>query len=399
MKFLFTVQPLFGHFHAMVPLALALRDHGHEVAFATGQSFASTVQRAGFQHFSCGFDLSGEPNNIFETLPNWETVTTKYPSVGVQQVYGFVQALGPRMADDVIALMENWQPDVIVRDPLEFGGYIAAEHYGLAHATITWAIYINPKELCPEALIELRRRYGLPDDPELNTLDRYLVFNFLPPVWKLPMAPFPPVTHRFCAQPFDVSSGDQVPAWINALPDRPTIYATLGTTFNQSPATFQAFLTALSSADVNAIITVGHLMDPAQFQPLPDHVRIERYIPQTAILPHCDAVLFHGGYNTLHSALWHGLPLIITPLGAGDQYPTGLLCEKLGVGIMVKEQPPEPEAIHTALNTVIEQPTYPARAQQFQRDLKALPHLSEAVKRLEILARTHEPQDHDHTID
>ena len=64
MKVLFTVQPLFGHFHAMAPLALALKGHGHEVAFATGQSFGSTVRYVGFQHFPCGLDLSGEPHGI-----------------------------------------------------------------------------------------------------------------------------------------------------------------------------------------------------------------------------------------------------------------------------------------------------------------------------------------------
>ena len=399
MKFLFTVQPLFGHFHAMVPLALALKDHGHEVAFATGQRFGSTVQRVGFQHFPCGLDLSGEPNAIFEALPNWEAITAKYPSAGVQQVYGFVQALGPQMADDVSALMKNWRPDVIIRDPLEFGGYIAAERYGLPHATITWAIYINPKPLCPEALIDLRRRYALPDDPEFDTLDRYLVFNFLPPTWKLPMASFPAVTHRFCAPPFDASSADRLPEWIRALPARPTIYATLGTTFNQSPATFQAILAALSTEDVNAIITVGQLMDPAQFQPLPNHIHVERYIPQTTILPHCDAVLFHGGYNSLHAALWHGLPMVITPLGAGDQYPTGLLCEKLGVGAMVKAEPPEPETIRTAVRAVLAQPAYRMRAQELQRDLKALPALSGAVTRLENLAHTHEPQRNDQAFE
>ncbi len=377
----------------MVPLALALKEHGHEVAFATGQSFGSTLQRVGFQHFPCGLDLSGEPNAIFETLPAWEAVKAKYPSVGAQQVYGFVQALGPQMADDVITLMKSWQPNVIVRDPLEFGGYLAAESLGLPHATITWSIYINPKHLCPEALIELRQRYGLPDDPELNTLDRYLVFNFLPDAWQFPMAPFPPVTHRFCAPPFDLSSDARLPDWmITALPDRPTIYATLGTTFNQAPGTFQAILAALSTEDVNVIITVGRSMDPAQFKPLPPHIHLERYIPQTLILPRCDAVIFHGGYNSLHSTLWHGLPMVITPLGAGDQYPTGLLCAKLGAGILVKEQPPEPDAIRAAVRAVLEQPGYRIRAQQLQRDIKALPDLSEAVKRLENLARTHEPQ-------
>jgi UDP:flavonoid glycosyltransferase YjiC (YdhE family) len=392
MKFLFTVQPLFGHFHAMVPLALALKDHGHEVAFATGKNFGPTVQRVGFQHFPCGLDLSSEPNSIFETLPDWEAIKAKYPSVGAQQVYGFIRALGPKMADDVIELTETWQPDVTIRDPLEFGGYIAAESSGVPHATITWALYINPKPLCPEALSELRQRYALSDDPELNTLDRYLVFNFLPDAWQFPMAPFPQVTHRFCAPPFDLSSEAQLPEWITALPDRPTVYATLGTTFNPSPTTFQAILAALSTEDVNAIITVGRSMDPSQFQPLPPHIHIERYIPQTLLLPHCAAVIFHGGYNSLHTTLWHGLPMVITPLGAGDQYPTGLLCDHLGVGRLVKEQPPEPEAIRAALKAVIEQPDYRARAQQLQRDIKELPDLAEAVKRLEILARTHEPQ-------
>ncbi len=84
--------------------------------------------------------------------------------------------------------------------------------------------------------------------------------------------------------------------------------------------------------------------------------------------------------------------MVITPLGAGDQYPTGLLCEKLGVGVMIKEQPPQAEAIRAAVQAVIEQPTYRARAQQLQHDLKVLPPLSEAVKRLENLARTHAPQ-------
>ena len=81
-------------------------------------------------------------------------------------------------------------------------------------------------------------------------------------------------------------------------------------------------------------------------------------------------VLFHGGYNSLHSALWHGLPMVVTPLGAGDQYPTGLLCEKLRLGIMVNEQPPEPGVIRAALKIVIEQPTYRTRAQQLQHELK-----------------------------
>ncbi|MBF8285752.1 MAG: hypothetical protein HW378_4667 [Anaerolineales bacterium] len=386
---------MFGHFHAMVPLAQALKEHGHEIAFATGKSFGPVIRRTGFLHFPCGLDFDGS-KDIFEALPQWETIKARSPAdAGLQQLYGFVQGLAPRMADDLIWLVDTWKPDVIVRDPLEFGGYIAAEHYGLPHATIIWAMYISAKALCADAVLELRRRYRLPDDPELNTLDRYLALDFLPSSWTFPGLPYPPVAHRFCAPPFDLSSNGRLPGWMDTLPDQPTVHATLGTTFNQARGTFRAILTALSAEAVNLIITVGRSMDPAEFGPQPDHIKIEQYIPQTLLLPHCDALIFHGGYNSLRSALWHGLPMVITPLGAGDQLPTGWRCAAVGVGVLVEENPPEPEAIRAAVKTVLGQPDYRARAQQLQREIKELPGLAEAVKRLETLSRNREPQFND----
>ena len=87
-----------GHFHAMVPLALSLREHGHEVAFATGKGFEPIVRRTGFQHFPCGLDFDGS-KDIFEALPEWEAIKAKLPGdEGIQQLYGFVQGLAPRMA-------------------------------------------------------------------------------------------------------------------------------------------------------------------------------------------------------------------------------------------------------------------------------------------------------------
>lgn len=392
MRFLFTLQPMFGHFHAMAPLAQALMLHGHEVAFATGKGFGPTVQRCGFLHFPCGFDFDGS-KDIFEVLPGWEAIKRLPLSPGEQQLYGFIQELGPQMADDLIALMKNtWRPDVVVRDPLDFGGYIAAERYGLPHAAVLWAFYISAKLGCAEAVADLRRRYGLPSDPRLDTLDRYLILHFLPASWAFPDWPVPPVTHRFCSPPFDRSSDAGLPEWVDSLADQPTVYATLGTTFNQSPGTFRAILDAFSDGGINLIVTVGRSMDPAQFQPLPDHIKMEQYIPQSLILPRCDAMIFHGGYNSLLSALWHGLPMVVMPMGAGDQQPTAMRCAEVGAGALVEGDPPQPEAILAATKSVLGPSTYRARARQLQREIKELPSLSEAVCRLEVLAKDHQPQ-------
>jgi UDP:flavonoid glycosyltransferase YjiC (YdhE family) len=392
MRVLFTMAPATGHFHAMVPLAMALEEHGHEVAFATGEGFRAVVRRAGFRHFPCGLDFDGS-GDIIQALPEWETIKADSPAnVGLAQLNGFVRGLAPRMADDLIRLVDAWKPSVIVRDPLEFGGYIAAERHGLPHATVIWATYISAKALCPEAVHGLRRRYGLPEDAGLDTLDRYLVLDFLPPSWQVPNLPYPTVAHRFCAQPFDLGGGGSLPDWIEGLPDRPTVYATLGTTFNRAPATFRSILDALGTEPVNLIMTVGRSTDPRQFGPQPDHIRIEQYIPQTLLLPHCDAVIFHGGYNTLHSALWHGLPMVITPMGAGDQLPTAWRCAATGAGVMVDGNPPTAEAMRAAVRFVLEEPGYRARARELQREMRELPSLADAVKRLEIMSETREPQ-------
>jgi UDP:flavonoid glycosyltransferase YjiC (YdhE family) len=148
----------------------------------------------------------------------------------------------------------------------------------------------------------------------------------------------------------------------------------------------------MSNEDINLIVTVGRSMDPAQFQIPANHIKIARYIPQTLLLPYCDAIIFHGGYNSLLSALWYGLPMVVIPQQAGDQFPTAQRCVHVGLGVLVEGYPPAPEAVRTAVKTVLEQPEYRSRAQQFQREIKALPPLAEAVKRLEILARTREPQ-------
>jgi UDP:flavonoid glycosyltransferase YjiC (YdhE family) len=86
---------------------------------------------------------------------------------------------------------------------------------------------------------------------------------------------------------------------------------------------------------------------------------------------------------------------VLLPMGAGDQYPTAVRCAEVGAGLLVEGRPPESEAIRAAANAVLGGSTYRAVARQLQREIKALPPLSEAVKRLELLVRDREPQPDD----
>ncbi|PAY19469.1 rhamnosyltransferase I, subunit B [Rhodopirellula sp. SM50] len=68
---------------------------------------------------------------------------------------------------------------------------------------------------------------------------------------------------------------------------------------------------------------------------LPSHVRTHGYVPLGKLLPHCSAIVHHGGIGTTSQALRAGVPQIIRPL-AFDQFDNADRVEALGCGICLQ---------------------------------------------------------------
>src|SRR5262249_24475502 len=114
----------------------------------------------------------------------------------------FAGFLAPRMVPDLLTIARAWWPEVIVRDPLEFGGGIAAEMLGIPHATngpffALWqgAWTGQPDEFVKADFDVLRRRFGLPPDRNLAMLHKYLYLASLPPSFPHPDLVLPPTLH------------------------------------------------------------------------------------------------------------------------------------------------------------------------------------------------------------
>ena len=97
---------------------------------------------------------------------------------------------------------------------------------------------------------------------------------------------------------------------------------------------FRPFLEALSDEAVDVIATVGRSVDPTRFEPLPDNTNVEQYIPNSLLLPRVEAVVCHGGFNTVMGALTFGRPLVLAPITA-DQPIHAQRCAALGVGRVI----------------------------------------------------------------
>ncbi len=379
MRLLFASQPIRSHLHSLVPVALQAQAMGHTIGVASGLRLEPLVRRLGFDFLPCGMDVD-PANGALLGLPGQEDLADA-PMV-LRQLVGFSAGLGPAFARDLLANGPAWRPDIIVRDPVEFGSVIAAERWGMPYASVMWAIYIDPRYLMREAFAGVCADFGLDADAVLDGFDRFLVIRYLPSSWQMPQSPEPRSTMAFRATPFDRSVETAAQSWRATPPSGRTVCVTLGSSFSRAPHIFGAVVDAFQGIDAHAIVTLGTELEPGLLGSLPPNVQVERYIPHSLILPHCDAVVFHGGFNTLHGTLWHGLPSVVIPQEAGDQEPTAQAVTELGLGLRVPGPVPTVEETRSAILRILSEASFAARARSVRAEMLALPPLDRAVERL-----------------
>ena len=391
MRVMFTTLPAYGAFQPLAPVASALRQAGHEVAFAASATFCSVVEAAGFRCFPSGVDWSFDDREPVYARAR-DALGSEAATFSVLRDV-FAGLLPAQMVPDLLTIAREWPFDLLVREPLEFGGCVAAEVLDLPHATCGplfcfWdgAWHAFPGEVAKPELGGPRAAHGLPPDPELAMLHRHLTLACLPPTFVGPKLTLPPNTHFLRPVPFDRLQGEMLPAWIEGLPPRPTVHASLGTIFHRTPGVFEAILAGLWDEPITLLLAIGRDQDPARFGPQPAHIRIERYLPHELLLPRCDVVITHGGYGSVMACLAAGVPMVVIPLAGGDQAGNAERCAALGVARVVAADQRTPEVIRAAMLNVLGDPAYRERAIRLRDQIRTLPGPEHAVGLLERLA-------------
>ena len=398
MRVLFTCMFGAGHFQPLVPFARALVSAGHDVGFASPPNLAPRVDANGFR---CLVTPSWSLASLAKRLgiENTRTIAESgqlLRSSAIELAPLDVRELARRrlfpelspqaLLPDLLALRSRWAPDLVVSDNYEFAGRVAAEAWGIPHATLKVGNvypYSERHTLVPP-MDALRATVGLPGDPEGAMLFRYCYFLTEPPGLQAAMDTLPATAVRL-RHVVDHTGPETRPGWLADLADRPTIYATAGTNFNKTPGLLEDILAALRDEPINLILTVGRDRDPADFGPQPPDVHVERYIPQALLFDAVDLVVSHGGTGTMLAALAHGLPMVNIPIAA-DQPENAARCAAVGCGLTVDAQQLTPEAIRVAVRTVLAEPRYREQARRLQAEMLALPEVDTAVALLEQLA-------------
>jgi len=372
-----------GHVRPFLPLLAALRAAGHELTVVTLGDSVSMFESAGY-----------------ETLE----VPASHPRIDPMQVAalpehdrpGFVieSFLGTAVDFARVILQEfsDRPPDLFLRENVGWGAWLAGAHLDVPDATFEFSpapagVY---QRFFGYLFNDARRAVGLPPEPDLASLDRWLAIVGAPPGWLEPEY-LTPNTH-LVQPPADVAVGGVLPDWVHELAaDVPSVYLTMGTEFNRTPGLFPMLLEALGELEIDVIATIGRNLDADQIGPVPDNVHIEQFIPQALVLEHCDAVVGHGGYGTVMGALRHGIPMVCVPLASIDNILTAQRVARLGSGIVVTEADRSVDAIRRATTAVLTESSYRSTAQEVAHGIADLPPVETAVGLLEQLATTRSP--------
>ncbi len=390
-----TVRVLFsfvggtGHFNPLIPIARAAEAAGHVVAVTGRPAMMPAVRAAGFT--ATAFATGEADTGTTPVRTELQAPDAEHEAQVVRRA--FAGRLARARAPLIIDLCGVWRPDLLVCDEMDFGAIVAAERAGMPHATVIViaAGSFVPAELVTEPVQALRSEHGLPPDPDLNMLSRYLVLSPVPPSYRDPRFPLPPTAHSL--QPFglNLDGGDLAPPWLAQIAETPTVYFTLGTVFNlESGDLLNRVVAALGEMPINLVVSVSNEIDPAELGPQPTNVRVERYIPQAVLFPHCDLVVSHGGSGTVIGALAHGLPMVLIPLGA-DQLVNAERCLALGVARVLDAMTITPETVREAVLSVLADAPFRQQAQRIKDEVAALPGPEYAVALLERLASEQRP--------
>jgi UDP:flavonoid glycosyltransferase YjiC (YdhE family) len=372
-----------GHLYPLVPIAEACLRRGHEVMVAGPPQLASMVETAGYPFWEFADPPEDELDAVWSrvpTLPSWE----EQNATVVGEIFGRLDTTAalPRLRE----ACEEWRPDVIVRDPNEYGSALAGELQGIPHARV--AIGLGAMEeiglrMVADRLGEIRETVGLDPQTGVETLRRSPIFSAFPSSLEDPSEPEQPDTRRFRDPAWD-EPGAELPDWW-PTGDAPLVYVTFGSVAggqDMAAALFGGAIQALADLPVRVLLTVGREVDPTTLE-APPNVRVEQWVPQADVLGHATAVVCHGGSGSTLGALAAGLPLVVVPLFA-DQPRNAERVAAVGAGISV--QPPAPPAIGEAVLRVLEDEPYRTAAEAVAAELRSHPPADAAAEALERLA-------------
>jgi MGT family glycosyltransferase len=386
MRYAFVVPPLTGHVNPTLGLGAELLSRGHDVAWISPDDSLADSLPAG-----------GELLLVREEMAEDQVVSISQKNVyGVESIkFLYDEVLIPLnryMAAGVEAYIDSWRPDVIVNDHQLFAGAIAACKKNIPYVTsVTAPAAIKMREDLPgvhewevQRMVALQQELGIGGSACIACSDTMALlftsreffgemelpehYQFVGPVIRKPAV-------AGARGGFD---WERFESWVG----RPRILVTIGTTFdhNDKKAFFQKIVAAFGGTEIGVVV----VSDVNLLDSWPENFLVQQRVPQLDLLGRLDAVVCHGGHNTVCETLLFGLPLVVVPI-AYDQSHVASRVVQAGAGVRLNFRRCKAIDLRAAVNVALSLPDYRLAAGRIRESFRAAGGVERAAGLLETI--------------
>jgi MGT family glycosyltransferase len=401
-----------GHYYPLTALGRRLQSRGHEVVYFQVADLERPVRVAGLRFRQIGRD-DFPPGALRARDEELAQLTGRAAlRCGLRGIERKAEML---FRDAPVAIRDE-RVDALIVDQIEMAGGTVAEYLGLPFVSVAAALPINLDPSVPPVtvpwshrvgvlarlrnwvgnrLIERifsgvmgtinrqRRTWGLPRLRNFNALFSDLAqVSQQPAALELPGRQLPPHFHH--TGPWTDAAG-RAPVdfpWSRLDPDRPLVYASMGTLQNGILRTFRVIAEACAGLDLQLVISLGGGQDPALLVDLPGDPVVVGYAPQLELIRRSALTISHGGLNTALESLARGVPMVVLPV-AYDQPGVGARVEWSGVGRSIPVGRLTVDRLRDAVRTVLGDPAYRERAGRLRSEIEAADGLNRAADVIE----------------
>ncbi|MCC9603017.1 glycosyltransferase [Stieleria sp. JC731] len=346
-----------GDVNPMIAIGVELRRRGFDVAIALAEPYAPIAEAAGLQPHSL-IDQQ-QFDSMLSDASTWKLLR------GMRRVIKGIASdfLTPHF--ELIQRLYRPGKTVLVSHPLDFGSRIFREVeesvplVDIHLAPVMLRVPHAPARLTPwrfeptanphlfrfaywlgdrvildpllsPAINRIRQRYGL--RRVSRVMDRWWISPdrvlALYPEWYAPSTLNVLEQLRHVGFPRHDGTDESF-----VVPDNRPVVFTGGTANWHTRKFFQVAATTCEKLNLPGLLLANH----QQCFPddLPEIVRAQTYAPLAKLLPHCRAIVHHGGIGTTSQALASGVPQLVRPM-AFDQFDNAARIESLSCGICLQ---------------------------------------------------------------
>jgi MGT family glycosyltransferase len=359
-KTVFFNIPAQGHINPTIAVVAELVRRGERVIYVNTEASRAQIAPTSAQFLP------------YPALPELDALIKNFSGNFPRNALTLTQ-IGERLLPFVLDLLRREHPDYVIYDSLCSWARQAAQllHIPAVASICTFVLgrgALPPTPLSSLALMisqfipvlpeywrtarRVRRTFGV--EPVgllgalMNTADLNIVYT---------SAEFQPAAANFGETfKFVGPSMDGRPAEVDfpfdQLTRRPVVYISLGTIITNVEFYRRCFA-AFGDHPGQFVVSVGKQTDIASLGKIPANFIVRNFVPQLEVLQRSDALITHGGLNSVHEGLYYGVPLLVVPQHMEQAFVAQQVIQH-DAGLVLGDRPPFGQVSASQLRATLE---------------------------------------------